>query len=129
MSVDFLPVCDLLFNFVSVTFYFCDIAFDILVLKECYELAAFEGEKNGDNIKIVSNVVVPLVSVMMVSLFTSQIFSLKWYIEDSVQRKRTWKDLSVKDWLVLTVHLFQCSVLWRYTKLLIDANGDDKKYH
>ena len=119
MSVDFLPVCDLLFNFVSVTFYFCDIAFDILVLKECYELAAFEGEKNGDNIKIVSNVVVPLVSVMMISLFTSQIFSLKWYIEDSVQRKRTWKDLSVKDWLVLTVHLLQCSVLWRYTKLLI----------
>ena len=108
MSVDFLPVCDLLFNFVSVTFYFCDIAFDILVLKECYELAAFEGEKNGDNVKIVSNVVVPLVSVMMISLFTSQIFSLKWYIEDSVKRKRTWKDLSVKDWLVFAVHLFQC---------------------
>ena len=119
MSVDFLPVCDLLFNFVSVTFYFCDIAFDILVLKECYELAAFEGEKHGDNVQIVSNVVVPLVSVMMISLFISQIFSLKWYIEDSVQRKRTLKDLSVKDWLVFIVHLFQCSVLWRYTKLLI----------
>ena len=119
MSVDFLPVCDLLFNFVSVTFYFCDIAFDILVLKECYELATFEGENNGDNLKIVSNVVVPLVTVMMVSLFTSQIVSLKWYIEDSNNRKRTLKDLSVKDWLVFSVHLLQCSVLWRYTKLLI----------
>ena len=119
MSVDFLPVCDLLFNFVSVTFYFCDIAFDILVLKECYELAAFEGEKNEDNVRIVSNVVVPLVTVMMISLFTSQIVSLKWYIEDSANRKRTLSDLSVKDWLVFLVHLFQCSVLWRYTKLLI----------
>ena len=120
MSVDFLPVCDLLFNFVSVTFYFCDIAFDILVLKECYELAAYEGEKTGDNLKIVSNVVIPLVSVMMISLFTSQIVSFKWYIEESsLSRKRKIKDLSVKDWLVFLVHLLQCSVLWRYTKLLI----------
>ena len=119
MSVDFLPVCDLLFNFVSVTFYFCDIAFDILVLKECYELATLEGEKNGDNLKIVSHLVVPLVTVMIISLFTCQIVSLKWYIEDSNNRKRTIKELSIKDGFVFVIHLCQCSVLWRYTKLLI----------
>ena len=117
MSVDFLPVCDLLFNFVSVTFYFCDIAFDILVLKECYELASYEGEKTGDNAKTVSTLVVPLVTVMLASLFTCQIVSLKWYFEES-NKKRT-KDFTLKDWAVLGVHICQCSVLWRYTKLLI----------
>ena len=30
-SVDFLPVCDLLFNLVSVTAYFCDVAFAAIV--------------------------------------------------------------------------------------------------
>ena len=114
MSVDFLPVCDLLFNFVSVTFYFCDIAFDILVLKECYELANFEGEKNA---KTVSTLVVPLVTVMLASLFTCQIVSLKWYFEES-NKKRT-KELTLKDWAVFGVHICQCSILWRYTKLLI----------
>ena len=115
MSVDFLPVCDLLFNFVSVTFYFCDIAFDILVLKECYELAAYEGEKNGDNLKIVSNVVIPLVSVMMISLFTSQIVSLKWYIEESsISRKRK-----------ITLRLPMNKLIIKTTlKLLVTLNHD-----
>ena len=35
-SVDFLPICDLLFNFISVASYFCDIAFHIIVAYTFY---------------------------------------------------------------------------------------------
>ena len=118
MSVDFLPVCDLLFNFVSVTFYFCDIAFDVLVLKECYELTNYQGENPRETSNIVPTSVVPLlVTSMLISLFTCQMISLKWYFEES-NKKRT-KDFSPKDWAILLLHICQCSVLWRYTKLLI----------
>ena len=36
MAVDFLPLCDLLFNFISVTTYFCNIAFDVIVIYTLY---------------------------------------------------------------------------------------------
>ena len=36
MAVDFLPLCDLLFNFISVATYFCDVAFDVIVAYSLY---------------------------------------------------------------------------------------------
>ena len=37
MAVNFLPICDLLFNFISVASYFCDVAFDIIVTYTLYQ--------------------------------------------------------------------------------------------
>lgn len=36
VSVDFLPICDILFNFISLASYFCDVAFDIIVAYTFY---------------------------------------------------------------------------------------------
>ena len=102
MGVDFLPVCDLLFNFVSVVTYFCDLAFDVLILKEAYDASD-------------TSTLVPLLSAMIISLFLCQILSFGWYIEDHPGLKHT----TTKDVGVLAVHILQCGVLWRYTKLLI----------
>ena len=60
-----LPVCDLLFNFVSVVTYFCDLAFDVLILKEAFDASDTE-------------TLVPLFAVMAASIFLSQIVSMGW---------------------------------------------------
>ena len=60
-----LPVCDLLFNFVSVVTYFCDLAFDVLILKEAFDASDTE-------------TLVPLFAVMAASIILSQIVSMGW---------------------------------------------------
>ena len=105
MGVDFLPVCDLLFNFVSVVTYFCDLAFDVLILKEAYDDSDLR-------------TLVPLLCAMMVSLFLCQIVSFGWYMEDH----RGLRHADTKDAGVLVLHVLQCGVLWRYTKLLIKGS-------
>ena len=65
MGVDFLPICDLLFNFVSVVTYFCDLAFDVLILKEAYDASD-------------TSTLIPLFCAMAASLFLCQIVSLGW---------------------------------------------------
>ena len=42
-AVDFLPVCDLLFNLISLTCYFCDVVFVSMVTYTLYDYAGGQG--------------------------------------------------------------------------------------
>ena len=95
-SVDFLPICDLLFNFISVASYFCDIAFHIIVAYTFYR-------DFGLNYWFLV-----VVCATIVSLFACQTLSLKWYIEDEEQEDRS----NAAKTFVYCIHLFQCGVLW-----------------
>jgi len=106
-SVDFLPICDLLFNFISVASYFCDIAFHIIVAYTFYR----DGGLNYWFLVIVC--------ATIVSLFACQTLSMKWYIEDEEQEDRS----NAAKTFVYCIHLFQCGVLWRYSKLLFLPMG------
>lgn len=101
MAVDFLPICDLLFNFISVASYFCDVAFDIIVAYTFYR----------DGLTLWFLIVI---CAIIVSLFVSQTLSIKWYIEDE---EHDGQSAFVKG-LLYTIHGLQCGVLWRYAKLL-----------
>ena len=65
ITAKLVPVCDLLFNFVSVVTYFCDLAFDVLILKEAFDASDTE-------------TLVPLFAVMAASIILSQIVSMGW---------------------------------------------------
>jgi len=106
-SVDFLPICDLLFNFISVASYFCDIAFHIIVAYTFYR------DFGLDYWFLV------VVCATIVSLFACQTLSMKWYIEDEEQEDRS----NAAKTFVYCIHLFQCGVLWRYSKLLFLPMG------
>ena len=42
-AVDFLPVCDLLFNLISLTCYFCDVVFVSMVTYTLYDYTGGHG--------------------------------------------------------------------------------------
>ena len=105
-SVDFLPICDLLFNFVSLASYFCDVTFDLIVVHSFF--------RDGHTFWFLVTV-----CAIILSLFVSQILSIKWYIEDEEQEQRS---LTAKV-LVYLIHLVQGGVLWRYGKLLFLPMG------
>ena len=65
MAVDFLPVCDLLFNIASITTYFCDIIFNVIVTYLLYS--------HGNTAWFVI-----LALAVSISLVVCQILSLKW---------------------------------------------------
>lgn len=101
MADNFLPICDLLFNFISVASYFCDVAFDIIVIYTFYQTQ--------------TNWFLVLLVTTIISLFACQILSVKWSIDESANdpRQSGWRQF-----LLGLVHVLQLGVLWRYSKLL-----------
>ena len=89
-SVDFLPICDLLFNFVSLASYFCDVTFDLIVVHSFF--------RDGHTFWFLVTV-----CAIILSLFISQVISIKWYIEDEEQEQRS---VAAKIFVYL-VHLLQ----------------------
>ena len=106
VSVDFLPICDLLFNFISVASYFCDVAFDMIVAYTFYQ--------HGFTIWFLITI-----CSIIISLMICQTLSIKWFIEDEEQENRS----KITKGLFYTSHFFQCGVLWRYSKLLFLPMG------
>ncbi len=105
-SVDFLPICDLLFNFISVASYFCDVAFHIIIAYTFY--------RDGLNYWFLV-----VVCAIIVSLFACQTLSMKWYIEDEEQNHQSkWSKV-----FVYFLHLFQCGVLWYYISYFRVSTG------
>ncbi|XP_017771645.1 PREDICTED: uncharacterized protein LOC108559026 isoform X2 [Nicrophorus vespilloides] len=94
---EFLPLCDLLFNVVSLAAYFCDIVFDILVVYALY---------NKGSILIVAQC---LIVILLTSLIT-QIVSAYWYLKG--------KPDGWKQYAIVTLHILQFGVVWRYARLL-----------
>ncbi|XP_016908714.1 uncharacterized protein LOC107995610 [Apis cerana] len=117
---EFLPLCDVLFNIISLASYFCDVVFDFAMI---YALAQHS---------IAPPILFPL-SVMLIatSLIISQIISVRWYLWGARGKltDNTITDCNGKKengnwtiWCVLLLHSTQIGVLWRYFKLFIPVN-------
>ncbi|XP_011312772.1 uncharacterized protein [Fopius arisanus] len=118
---EFLPLCDVLFNIISLASYFCDVVFDLAM---GYALA---------NHPTAPAIFFPLsVGFVVVSLLISQIISMRWYLwgargkltihvssenQNSHKKKFKWTV-----WCVIVLHATQIGVLWRYFKLFIPVN-------
>lgn len=96
---EFLPLCDLLFNIVSLAAYFCDLVFDLLVVYALYE--------RDSKLLFIQC----LITIILTTLL-SQALSLHWYLarKPSCGWPRT---------IVIGLHFIQMGVLWRYGRLLI----------
>ncbi len=125
-TMDFLPVCDLLFNLVSVTAYFCDVAFASIV---AYSLLVDERDLTWFFIIFLCTTA---------SLLFCQILSLRWFVaEEEKEENINNADSKVPSssgpssaekartcpaswpWLVAVgVHFCMSGVLWRYARLL-----------
>ncbi|GAB6032875.1 hypothetical protein CHUAL_012073 [Chamberlinius hualienensis] len=122
MSQEFLPLCDVLFNIISLVSYFCDVVFDLLVIYTLYM---------NENVLWFSI----SLTFVLISLISCQIMSFKWHLRSpmtstaSTSRSeslgKSWKISLKRNWefsAVITVHLLQCGVLWRYFKLFIPVD-------
>lgn len=121
---EFLPLCDVLFNIISLASYFCDVVFDLVM-----GYALFE---RGRILWFAVSI-----SLVASSLLVSQFLSMKWYLR-SQQARRDTKEKQQKEnakeatvapnhkqclqWAVAVLHLTQCGVLWRYFKLFIPVD-------
>ncbi|GFY51854.1 XK-related protein 6 [Trichonephila inaurata madagascariensis] len=102
MAQEFLPLCDVLFNIISLASYFCDIVFDVVTIYTLY----VTGQVAWFMLSL---------SCIMLSLIISQLLSLKWYYHRS-----NGKDLKLS--IVAFIHLIQFGVLWRYFKLFLPVD-------
>ncbi|XP_015909627.1 uncharacterized protein [Parasteatoda tepidariorum] len=102
MAQEFLPLCDVLFNIISLASYFCDIVFDVVSIYTLYA---------SDQVTWFS---LSLCCVMF-SLFISQILSFKWYFH-----RKSGKNFKFS--VIAAIHLVQFGVLWRYFKLFLPVN-------
>lgn len=105
MGVEFLPICDVLFNVVSLASYFCDVVFDVITTYTFY----LEGSVGN-----LSPVWFWLcLFSILISLVVCQFLSAKWMLQqestDSVSRRKL-ATLS-------TIHLMQGGMIWRYSLL------------
>lgn len=95
---EFLPLCDLLFNVVSLAAYFCDVVFDLLMVYALYE--------KGSKLIFVQSLTAVLISTVV-----TQVLSLHWYF---ARKPSGWGRF-----FVVFVHFAQLGVLWRYARLLV----------
>ncbi|GAB1863424.1 XK-related protein [Camponotus japonicus] len=120
---EFLPLCDVLFNIISLASYFCDVVFDFAMV---YALA---------HQAIAPPVLFPLsITFIATSLLVSQIVSLRWYlwgargklINNNASNDYHANSINkIGNWTigcVLLLHSTQIGVLWRYFKLFIPVN-------
>eukprot|EP00096_Caligus_rogercresseyi_P012756 TRINITY_DN544_c0_g1_i1.p1 TRINITY_DN544_c0_g1~~TRINITY_DN544_c0_g1_i1.p1 ORF type:complete len:461 (-),score=141.35 TRINITY_DN544_c0_g1_i1:133-1515(-) len=112
MSANFLPICDLLFNFISVTLYFCALAFDILSVYTFYQ------ESNRLWTLL-------LALTIITGILLSQVLSLKWFYEERKLYNRYKAPLRTA--AVVGVHVLGFGVLWRYSKLFSPVHIEEVK--
>ncbi|CAL4067788.1 unnamed protein product [Meganyctiphanes norvegica] len=106
MAQEFLPLCDVLFNIISLASYFCDVVFDAVTIYTLYA--------NQQLLWCTLSL-----TTVLVSLFTCQILSLRWYLS-SIKKYQGKKDCDLS--LMILLHIFQGGVLWRYFKLFIPVD-------
>ncbi|KAI2805706.1 hypothetical protein BLOT_004708 [Blomia tropicalis] len=125
--VELLPLCDLLFNIISLAAYFCDIVFDCVTVYTLFLNEKFQWMFLS-------------LFIILCSIATSQILSYRWYNEQlrqqTIRRQRQQQtndelqqehnDLELKlhspfeiqsPYALALTHLTACGVLWRYFKL------------
>ncbi|KAJ0171463.1 hypothetical protein K1T71_013013 [Dendrolimus kikuchii] len=100
---EFLPLCDVLFNVISLAGYFCDVVFDVVM-----GYALLERGYKGT--------FAAAISIVIMSLLISQVLSIRWYLHV------WWSGEGRKGrppWLPILLHCLQLGVLWRYARLLV----------
>ncbi|XP_057334483.1 uncharacterized protein LOC130673481 [Microplitis mediator] len=115
---EFLPLCDVLFNIISLASYFCDVVFDLAM---GYALA---------NHPTAPAVLFPISIILIVtSLIISQLVSIRWYLWGARGKLNPSTDTPSKNylrnwtlWCVVLLHTSQVGVLWRYFKLFIPVD-------
>jgi len=102
---EFLPLCDVLFNIISLAAYFCDIVFDVVMGYALYSHGRY----------------VPFVLTMLfvgASATIEQIMSLRWYLAArAISDKSTLAD-RLKRSAVQALHFVQLGVLWRLAPII-----------
>lgn len=104
---EFLPLCDVLFNIISLAAYFCDIVFDLVMA-----YALFERQK-----------VLWYSSTLFFAGFSvvvCQVISCRWYLR-SIDARETGAKVPAK-LAISVVHLLLLGVLWRYFKLFMPVD-------
>ena len=131
---EFLPICDLLFNVISLAIYFCNLVFDLVM-----SYALFDRRKCLFFSTTFSTIA--FTSVLL------QIVSLRWYLK--ANKYRTTTDDIVKQkpyaldefcskpqpnskpkwfWFIVLLHSLQLGVIWRYARLLVPVHVQFVKY-
>ncbi|XP_049880321.1 uncharacterized protein LOC126376817 [Pectinophora gossypiella] len=103
---EFLPLCDVLFNVISLAGYFCDVVFDVVM-----GYALLERGYKGT--------FAAAISIVITSLLISQVISLRWYLQVWWGEGRREGGPRGAPWLPLVLHAMQLGVLWRYARLLL----------
>lgn len=106
MVYEFLPLCDVLFNIISLASYFCDVVFDVVT---AYTLYA-QNEKIWFTIAL---------SCIFFSLVASQLCSFGWYLSE-FKRGKEQKDCNL--FVLIVIHVLQTGVLFRYFRLFIPVD-------
>ncbi|XP_001656010.2 uncharacterized protein LOC5576232 [Aedes aegypti] len=136
---EFLPLCDVLFNVISLAGYFCDVVFDVVLGYALYERQKFAH-------------FAAVIVIVSFSLVISQIVSVRWYLnkrklrgstvattgpptdgpdnsENSLEKKKkkppimpVTKATKYSRYAVLALHATQLGVLWRYAKLFVPVD-------
>ncbi|KAG7300898.1 hypothetical protein JYU34_015240 [Plutella xylostella] len=100
---EFLPLCDVLFNVISLAGYFCDVVFDVVM--------AYALLERGH-----SGAAAAAASIVLASLVVSQVLSLRWHLHVWAARGGAGR---AAPWLPVALHCLQLGVLWRYAKLFV----------
>ena len=111
---EFLPLCDLLFNIISLAAYFCDLVFDSVTAYTLY--------LQRDSLWLSITL-----GLILFSSLISQILSYRWYSR-KIKAKESTVELKCQSYCVLTLHMVLCGVLWRYFKLFIPVDLSSVKY-
>jgi len=100
MVPDFLPICDVLFNVVSLASYFCDIVFDII--------ATYTFLVSGLQVWFWLSIISIVFSVV-----TCQVISARWMVVQERHRNMSRRRLA----LLSVVHSLGGGMVWRYSLL------------
>lgn len=111
---ELLPLCDLLFNIISLAAYFCNVVFDSATAYNLYLL--------NDTLWFVLTL-----TCIIFSSIAAQILSLRWYLKRACQDQPT-VIAHPYHLCVISTHFLQAGVLWRYFKLFVPVNLKIIKY-
>lgn len=131
---EFLPLCDVLFNIISLTIYFCNVVFDIVLAWALFD--------RGNT----SYFAVCLFTIFL-SLIVSQVVSLRWYLrkqskerrqlnvfnqhyvttqngtmEKKIESEEETQRALYQKYAIVACHVSFGGVFWRYAKLFVPVN-------
>ncbi|CRK86191.1 CLUMA_CG000015, isoform A [Clunio marinus] len=115
-AMEFLPICDNLFNVISFFTYFCDCVFDIVLGYALLERGKI-------------NFFITVVLIISGSLILSQIVSLKWYLKRRSSNETALESIEevgskskICKYSVIGLHFAQFGIFWRYAKLFVPVD-------